>query len=98
MTHPRVPRVLSIVALVAGLASQTWAASVGGNFQGRGGDAAPVPGLAPSETAGVLPQSHWNSIDSNPNFTGTTAPLVDDSGNFTAVRIIYDCSDSWNSD
>lgn len=104
MTHSSTPRapqkvlaLTSALALLAGIASNSWAAtSVGGSFIGRGADPGDI--LAPSEVAGVVPQANWNNIDSGTTFKGTTAPMLDSAGNFTAVRIIYDCSDSWNSD
>src|SRR5436190_22886853 len=106
MTHSRNPRVVSLqkaiaitaLILVAGSVSSSRAALVGGKFLGRGADGGPGLGLAPSESAGAVAQTHWNSIDSGSTYKGTSASMTDDSGNFTAVRIIYDCSDSWNSD
>src|SRR5437588_9249319 len=101
MTYSRIPRALmaltSATAVLAGITYNSWAATgVGGSFIGRGADPGDI--LAPTESAGVFPQTHWNNIDSGTTFKGTSAPMVDGAGNFTAVRIVYDCSDSWNSD
>jgi len=69
--------------------------SIGGSFIGRGAD----DSLAPADSAGVIPQTQWNNIfDDGNTFKGTSDTLKDSAGNFTAVRIIYDCNDSWNSD
>src|SRR5882724_2576264 len=93
----KVSAIIASATLLAG-ASNSWAAtSVGANFIGRD-SAAPTGVLAPAESAGVVPQTQWNNVDSGGTFQGTTAPLVDSAGNFTAVTIIYDASDSWNSD
>jgi hypothetical protein len=55
--------------------------------------------MAASDSAGVVAQTFWNNIDSgDPPVDGTSAALIDSTGNFTAVKIIYDASDSWNSD
>src|SRR5437660_4241172 len=101
MTYSRIPRALmaltSATAVLAGITYNRWAAtSVGGSFIVRGADPGDI--LAPTESSGVVPKTHWNNIDSVTTFKGTTAPMVDSAGNFTAVRIVYDCSDSWNSD
>src|SRR5882672_919617 len=73
--------------------SETIAAtSIGGSFIGRGADDT----LAPTASAGVIPQTQWNNIaDDGSTFKGTTGTLKDSAGNFTGVRIIYDCNDSW---
>src|SRR5882672_2941083 len=93
----KVPLIIASATCLIGAATSSWAAtSVGGSFIGRGADPADI--LAPSESAGFVPQTHWNNIDSGGTFKGTSAPMIDSAGNFTAVRIIYDASDSWNSD
>src|SRR6185295_16719822 len=49
--------------------------------------------------AGVIAQTNWNNIDSgDPAVSGASAALIDGNGTFTAVKILYDISDSWNSD
>src|SRR6266850_119196 len=88
--------VLSAGFLIGANSSSLAATSIGASFIGRGADPADI--LAPSESAGVVPQTQWNNVDSGGTFKGTTIPLVDSAANFSAVRIIYDCSDSWNSD
>ncbi len=72
-------------------------ASIGASFIGRGAGAGAI--LLPSETAGAVPQSSWNNVDSgDPVVDGTTLSLLDSAGSFTGVKIIYDAGDSWNSD
>jgi hypothetical protein len=99
---PRAPvqktlALISATVLFVGIASNSRAAtSVGGSFIGRSDTVS--FSLAPSDVAGVVPQAGWNNIDDSAIFQGTSAPMVDSAGNFTAVRIIYDCSDSWESD
>lgn len=74
-----------------------WGASIGGNFIGRAAGAGAI--LLPTESAGVFPQSFWNNIDSgDPVVDGATLSLLDDTDNFTAVKIVYDANDAWNSD
>jgi len=84
--------------LLLGAASSSSAAtSIGASFVGRG--ATPADILAPSDSAGVVAQSNWyNVFDDGSTFKGTTASLLDSAGNFTSVKIVYDASDSWNSD
>src|SRR5882762_4252716 len=66
--------------------------SIGGNFIGRGAD----DSLAPTDSAGFVAQTHWNNIDSGDTFKGGgTQVLSDSANNFTAVKLLYDCSDSW---
>src|SRR5882672_11360819 len=93
----KVPLIIASATCLIGAATSSWAAtSVGGSFIGRGADPADI--LAPTESAGFVPQTHWNNIDSGGTFKGTSQSMIDSAGNFTAVRIIYDASDSWNSD
>src|SRR6188474_571989 len=99
MSTPRFPLAITatITATLIGASSALAATSIGGQFLGRG---ASGHILAPAESAGVVPQTFWNPINSgDPNYAdGSSDPLRDSAGNFTAVRIVYDCSDSWNSD
>jgi len=53
--------------------------------------------MLPSESAGVVPQTFWNNLDSEV-FDATSQSLLDSAGTFTAVKIVYDANDSWNSD
>src|SRR5262245_54374638 len=83
-------------ALMLGASNAGWAAnSIGASFIGRGADPADI--LNPTNSAGVVPQTHWNNVDSGTTFKGTTLSLIDSADTFTGVKIIYDCSDSWNS-
>jgi len=93
---------LTLAILTAGLLiganSSSWAAtSIGAQFIGRNTTAL-ADILAPSETAGVVPQANWNPIDSGGTFKGTSISLLDSAANFTSVKIKYDADDSWNSD
>src|SRR5688572_18369836 len=89
---------LTVVSLILlGSTPSALAASFGGSFLGRGAGAGAI--LAPSDSAGVIPQIYWNNIDSgDPVVDGTSPPLLDSAGSFTDVRIIYDANDAWNSD
>lgn len=91
----KVPLVVMSACLLVGTASSGLAQSIGANFTGRGAD--PASTLGPAETAGVVPQASWNNVPGDP-FSGTTASLLDSSGNFTGVKLIYEANDSWNSD
>jgi len=88
--------ILSAGFLVATISSSSAATSIGASFIGRGADPGDI--LSTTESAGVVPQIHWNNIDSGTTFKGTSQSLTDSGFNFTDVKIIYDASDSWNSD
>src|SRR5882724_6199755 len=93
----KLPLVILSAGFLIGTNSPSSAAtSIGASFIGRGADPADI--LAPSESAGVVPQTQWNNVDSGATFKGTSVSLLDSAGSFTDVKIIYDCSDSWNSD
>src|SRR6266404_605530 len=92
----KLPLAILSAGFLIGANSSSWAASIGASFIGR--NASPADNLAVQDSAGVVPQTSWNNIDSGDTFKGTSLSLGDSSGNFTAVKIIYDCSDSWSSD
>src|SRR5579885_2066558 len=84
---------LLLAALAAGSANTSFAATtISVNFQGRTstGSNPPVPGLLPTDVAGVVPATNWNNIDDAYGKTnvatfvkanvGTTTPLVDSTG------------------
>src|SRR6266576_1571161 len=91
-------RTTIIVAAMASLLSATAAnaaTSFGASFSGRGATTI----LYRDETAGFVPQANWNNVNSgDPAVSGVSAPLVDSTGAFTDVRVIYQANDSWNSD
>jgi hypothetical protein len=91
----------------------TRVASIGANFLGS----ASVPTevlqwqLAPTDSAGVVPQDDWNNINfgggnlgnTNGNlpasgFVGISEPLLGSAGGLTAVQIQVNCDDAWNAD
>ena len=86
------------VALLVGTMSSAAAAStsIGVNFAGRN----PAQDVAPTDVTGAtgMTQSHWNNIDHGDNPKGHSLLLGDSTGAFTAVSLIYDCNDSWESD
>jgi len=93
---------LTLCLLVGAVSSSSAGTSIAVNFSGRGvgGNATAGAFLATTETAGVVPQLHWNNIDiqGNPPFANvTTLGLLDSGYNFTGVRLIFDASDSWSS-
>jgi hypothetical protein len=96
LVHGKLPMVVAAGVLV-GVTSSSWAASnIGGRFLGRND---PTDYLFRTESAGVFPQTWWNNIDQGgTTFKGTSQSLLDDGGNFTNVKIIYDASDAWISD
>src|SRR5437660_3633997 len=84
-------------SLLLGTASSAWAAAIGVSFVGRGAD--PGDLLAPTDVAGVYTQANWANVrDDGTTFKGKAPALNDDSGNLTDVALIFDASDSWNSD
>jgi len=90
------------LAIGAAYTSSAAPASLGASFIGRGanGDQGPAgtATLSAGESAGVVAQTNWNNVDpGTTTFKGTSAGLIDSSGGFTSVRVIFDCSDSWNS-
>lgn len=63
-----------------------------------GGDVEPWR-LAPTDMAGVLPQTHWNNVATTPTLNvGVSDVLVDSQGHQSAVQISYNANDAWNSD
>src|SRR5712671_6035685 len=95
---------LILAVLIGSVVSSRGGTSIAVNFSGRGvgNDAAAGASLTTSESAGVVPQIHWNNIDvrstgAGNGFTGKTLGLLDSAYNFTAVKVIYDASDSWSS-
>jgi hypothetical protein len=92
----RVQLAIISTCFLLGVTNSGLAASIGGSFIGRGADPADI--LAPTDSAGVIAQTNWNNIDSGGTFKGTSLAHIDSAGNFTSVKIIYDASDSWNSD
>jgi hypothetical protein len=86
---------LSAAAWLASAMSATAATSFGVSFLGRSATTT----LYRDETAGVVPQANWNNVNSgDPPVSGVSMPLVDSTGAFTDVRVIYEANDSWNSD
>src|SRR5712671_5802037 len=92
--------ILSAGFLIGGNSSSLAATSIGASFIGRNdtADHTAAAVMAPSDSAGVVPQTQWNNIDSGSTFKGISSTFLDSGAGFTAVRIIYDCSDAWNSD
>jgi len=85
---------LSAVLLIGTAFSSSAATSIGASFMGRGSDQP----LAASDSAGVVPQIHWNNLPDDGTFKGKASSLIDSAGGFTAVTLFYEGSDSWNSD
>lgn len=99
LTKRRLAAITSGLALALSAASGYAAQTIGVDFQGRGGDGAAFPALAPTDTAGVIPQQNWNSIDDNAvGNVGTSNPLLDSTGAATSVTVSFKANDSWNSD
>ncbi len=93
-------RLTLILALLVGAAgSSRGGTSIAVNFSGRGvnNDFGTGAFLATGETAGVVPQVHWNNVDvngGNPD-TGTTLGLFDSGYNFTtAVTTLLESNSS----
>jgi uncharacterized protein (DUF2141 family) len=78
----------------------TRVASIGASFLGNSGDGNVEPWrLAPTDSAGVVAQTHWSNINSAPTGNvGISDPLPDGTGNTSAVQLQYVANDAWNSD
>jgi uncharacterized protein (DUF2141 family) len=78
----------------------TRVASIGASFLGDSGDGNVEPWrLAPTDSAGVVAQTHWNNISSTPTGNvGISNPLPDSAGNSSAVQLQFVANDAWNSD
>src|SRR5437016_11028850 len=87
---------VTAVLILAASSSQAATTSIGASFVGRGADPADL--LAPADVAGVAPQANWNNLRDDGVFKGQAGALIDSAGNLTSIALIYDCSDSWNSD
>ena len=83
-------------SLLLGAVAPSWAASIGVNFLGRGATSS----LNATDVAGVVPQSQWYNFNTGDPVVqnGSSLPLLDNTGAFTAVKLVYSASDSWNSD
>ena len=76
----------------------TRVASIGASFLGDGGDVESWR-LAPGDSAGVVVQNNWNNIGTTATRNvGLSDPLVDSTGNSTAVQLQFTANDAWNSD
>src|SRR6266705_5935365 len=96
VVHGKLSSIVVSVGVIVGVTSSSWASNIGGRFLGRND---PTDYLFRTESAGVFPQTYWNNIDQGgTTFKGTSQSLLDDAGNFTNVKIIYDASDAWISD
>jgi hypothetical protein len=90
---------LSVAAGLALSANSVQAASIGISFMGDD-DADGNFILKPEMKAGVVPQGNWNNVPSymnTPNW-GEIDGLKDDSGQTTAVSLLYQANDAWHSD
>jgi len=74
---------LSAMLLIGTAFSSSAATSIGTKFMGRGSDQP----LAPSDSAGVVPQIHWNNLPDDGTFKGKASSLIDSAGGFTAVTL-----------
>jgi hypothetical protein len=87
--------------------ASSFGASVGVRFLGDGplAGAASTDGwrLAPNDVAGLVPQSHWNQIETvdggdHPDLDqGSSGVLRDDRGMATAIELRYAGNDAWNT-
>jgi len=84
-----------VCALSVGISLSAHAATVSAHFLGRNANTT----LQPNEVAGLDQQPFWANIDQEAplNRTGTSDPLLDNSGNFTSVTFSFSGNDSWNS-
>src|SRR6266850_4711330 len=91
LVHDKLSSMVVAAGVLVGVTSSSWAASnLGASFIGRGAD----DNLVRTDSAGVFPQTYWNNIDSGgTTYKGTSQSLLDDGGNFTNVKIVYDASD-----
>lgn len=93
----KLPFVVISACLLVSAAVSSRAVVIGTSFVGRGGGPGAI--MLPTDTAGVFAQTNWNNIDSgDPVVDGISLAQIDGDGNFTSVKVIYDGSDSWNSD
>jgi len=96
LVHDKLSSMVVAAGVLVGVTSSSWAASnLGASFIGRND---PTDVLFRTDSAGVFPQTYWNNIDSGTTFKGASQSLLDDGGNFTNVKIVYDASDAWVSD
>src|SRR3954462_4454823 len=70
-------------------------AGISVDFYGTGGGGGTVQSqMGPSETAGVIPLSNWNSFA---GLSGTAQPLVDDGGLATGASVTWTSNNTWNT-
>ncbi len=97
-----------LAGLILSQAASTEAASIGASFLGNTGNRTVDSWrLAPGDLAGVIAQTNWNNLQWDDwgnvaappdGFYGISEPLVDNTGNVTAVLVWANCNDAWNSD
>src|SRR5215471_21429832 len=90
---------LSVILLIGTAFSSSAATSIGASFVGRGSG---LPNgqavLKAGDSAGVVPQQHWNNVfENDTTFQGQSGNLSDSAGNWTSVVLIYEGSDAWFS-
>jgi len=86
----------------------TRVASIGANFLGSANTPADVLAwqLAPTDSAGVVPQTNWNNVNfGDGNWgniggrkVGVSGSLGDNTGVLTRAQIQVECNDAWNAD
>jgi hypothetical protein len=84
----------------------TRVASIGVSFLGSNGGDVSAWALAPTDSAGVVAQAHWNNVTCNgppyngggPNYTTNTGALLDSAGDLIPVDLQFDANDAWNAD
>ena len=72
-------------------AAPTMAASIGVSFAGDNGGGTSIQ-IAPTQTAGVVPQMNWND---GTGATGSLTDLVDDSGAATTADVDWASANTW---
>jgi hypothetical protein len=86
---------LAAALAVGGLAQSSMGAVIGVDFGGGGGSAVSTQ-MGPSETAGVIPSSNWNSFFATPT-QATAQSLLDSTGGATPANVGWTSNNTWNA-
>lgn len=84
--------VICSLVVLAALAANTFAASIGVNFEG-GGNGVGAISMASTDVAGVVPQANFNN---EPGNSGTSVGLNDATGHSTTALLTYSASGTYS--
>ena len=97
--HTRCSLLVIVFIALCGISSAAQAQSISIDwFGGGGGGGTTQAQMLPTETAGVIPRSNWNSLASDANGDGLIPlSLVDHTGAATGATVTWASQNTWNT-